>query len=204
MTRVIFQPRKRPPFFSLAPSEGERIPRVISRLDALKQQSLPPLRSLRGRGEGWGEVRVNRAFFFCLQLYCFLFCLAAFGAGEISRAYHYKCFDANGVLLLEGVITLRVDETVQVKGAWRLQALDKNKLKELGPQDGYGRLVGQLKGDSIFLNLNPAEFENNIYLDGKVTRANIFKISGKWGYYGFVGKLNEGNFEMVRQNDAPK
>jgi hypothetical protein len=148
---------------------------------------------------------LKRAFCFGIQLYCFLFCFAAFGANEISRTYNYKGFDTNGILLVKGVIILRVDETNKVKGDWKLQVLDKGKLKESGPQDGSGKIVGQLKGDSIFLNLNPDVFGDNIYLDGKVTKANIFKINGKWGHYGyFAGRLNEGNFEMVRKKDLPK
>jgi hypothetical protein len=145
---------------------------------------------------------LKRAFWFAIQLYCFLFCLAL-GASELSRTYQYKGFDTNGNLLVEGTITLRVDETIQVKGEWKLQVRDRSKLKELGPQDGSGKITGQLKGDSIFLNLSPEEFENNIFLDGRVTKSDIFKITGKWGYYGYVGKLNEGNFEMVRK-EAPK
>jgi hypothetical protein len=145
---------------------------------------------------------LKRAFCFGVQLGCFLFCLAAFGAGGISRTYHYKGFDTNGNVLVEGVITLRVDESIQVKGEWKLQVLDRNKLKELGPQDGSGKITGQLKGDTIFLNLSPEEFENNVFLDGRVTKGDIFKITGKWGYYGFAGKLNEGNFEMVRKEPS--
>ena len=147
---------------------------------------------------------LKRAFCFGIQLYCFLFCFAAFGADEISTTYNYKGFDTNGNLLVKGVITLRLNKTIQVKGDWILQILDKNKLVELGPQDGSGKIVGQLKGDRIFLDLNPEQFENNIYLDGKVTRVNVFKISGKWGLYGFVGKLKEGKFEMVRKKDLLK
>ena len=147
---------------------------------------------------------LKRAFCFGIQLCCFLFCFAAFGGDEISRTYTYKGFDTNGNLLVEGVITLRSDETIQVKGDWKLQILDKNKLVELGPQDGSGKIVGQLKGDNIFLNLNPDQYENNIFLDGKITKTDVFKVSGKWGLYGFVGKINEGNFEMVRKKDLLK
>lgn len=146
---------------------------------------------------------LKRGFCFGVQVYCFLYCIAAVSAGEISQTYNYKGSDTNGNLLVEGVITLRTDETIQVKGHWNLKVLDKNKYHELGPQDGSGEIIGQLKGDRIFLNLNPDVYEDNIYLDGKVTKANIFKISGKWGYYGFVGKLNEGNFEMERKR-TPK
>jgi hypothetical protein len=137
-------------------------------------------------------------------LYCFLFCLAAFGAGGVSRTYNYRGFDTNGNLLVAGAITLLVDESVQVKGDWKLQVLNRHRLKELGPQDGSGKIIGQFKGDGFFLNLNPDIHENNIYLDGKITGADIFKINGKWGYYGFEGKLFEGTFEMVRKENPPK
>lgn len=150
------------------------------------------------------DLKFKRAICFGIQLFCFLFSFAAFGANEIARTYNYKGFDTNGVLLVEGVITLRVDETNKVQGEWKLQVLDKEKLKDLGPQDGSGKITGHLKEDRIFLNLNPAVFGDNIYLDGKITRANIFKINGKWGRYGYyAGKLIDGNFEMTRKEDSP-
>lgn len=133
---------------------------------------------------------------------CFLFCFSAFGNGGISGTYVYQAFDANGNLLVRGVVTLRLDQTVQVTGSWKLQTLDKNKSREHGPQAGAGRIVGQSNGEKVFLNLNPDQYDNNIFLDGRKT--TMVKISGKWGYYGYAGKLNEGNFEMVRQQEAPK
>ena len=146
---------------------------------------------------------LERAFGFGILLCGLLSWGATVFAGEISRTYDYKGFDTNGTVLVKGVVTLRFDDSVQVKGNWTLKILDKNKLKELGPQDGSGKVTGQTKGDTIFLNFNPDLYDNNIYLDGKVSTANIFRITGKWGYYGFVGKVNEGNFEMVRK-DPPK
>jgi hypothetical protein len=148
---------------------------------------------------------LNRALCFGIQLYCFLFCFAAFGASEIARTYDYKGFDTNGNLLVEGVITLRVEETNQVKGEWKLRIIDRDRLKELGPQDGSGKIVGKLKGETVILNLNPAVFGDNIYLEGEVTKADIYTIKGKWGHYGYyLGKINEGKFEMVRKKDQPK
>lgn len=131
------------------------------------------------------------------------FCGAALGAEEV-RAYDYKAFDTNGVLRVSGVVTLRLDDPVKIKGDWKLQVLQRDKLKEAGPQDGVGKISGYAKEDGVFLNLNPDQLHNNIYLDGKGASANNLEIKGKWGYYGFVGKLNEGNFEMVRKADPPK
>jgi hypothetical protein len=143
---------------------------------------------------------LKRALCFGIQLSCFLFCFAAFGANEIYRVFNYKGFDTNGNLLVSGVITLRLDGTTKVTGDWTLQVLDKSRSKEMGPQDGSGKILGQLKGDRIFLNLNPGVFGDNVYLDGEVSQANIFKIKGKWGRYGFYsGKIIEGDFEMLRK-----
>ena len=145
----------------------------------------------------------KRAFCFGIALGCLLFCLAAFGANEISRTYGYKGFDGNGNLIVEGIITLRVDDTNKVQGDWKLQVLDRDQLKKLGPQDGTGKIGGQLKGDNIVLNLNPEVFGDNVLLEGKVTKADIFKINGKWARYGYyAGKMTEGNFEMVRKGDS--
>ena len=148
---------------------------------------------------------LKRALGSGVQLCCLWFCLAAWGANEISGTYDYKDFDTNGTLLVKGVITLRVDETHRVKGEWRLRVMDRNRLKELGPQDGSGKIGGQLKGENILLNLNPEVFGDNIYLGGKFTKADIFTISGTCGRYGYyLGKITEGNFEMVRREGPPK
>jgi hypothetical protein len=147
---------------------------------------------------------LNRRLGLGILLVCLFFSFAASGTNEVFRTYDYKGFDTNGNLLVSGVITLRLDGPTQVKGTWKLTVLNKDKLRELGPQDGSGKILGQLKDDSIFLNLNPDQFNSNIYLESKVARANMFQIKGKWGYYGFVGKLNEGNFEMERKPDPPR
>jgi len=148
---------------------------------------------------------LKRAFCFGLLLYCLLFRFAALGANEIVRVFDYRGFDSNGVLVVRGTITLRLNETDKVKGDWNLQILNRDREKELGKQDGAGKISGYLRNESIFLNLSPGTLGDNVYLDGKVTKADIFKIRGKWGRYGFYdGKIIEGNFEMARRNDAPK
>jgi len=147
----------------------------------------------------------RRALCIGIYLCCFLWCVAAFGGAELIRTYDYKGYDTNGNLLVTGVITLHViDKEIPVKGSWRLQILDTKRFIETGPQDGVGKVVGQMQNDHIFLNLDPDQFENNIYLEGAVAKASIFKIKGKWGYYGFVGKVNGGNFEMVRRQEPSK
>lgn len=128
----------------------------------------------------------------------------AVGAEEIVRTYDYKGFDTNGVVRVSGVITLRLDDTVKIRGDWRLQVLHSDKLKDYGPQDGSGKISGQVREEGIFVNLNPGQIQNNIYLEGQVTSTNNYAIKGKWGYYAFVGKVNGGNFEMVRKESPPK
>lgn len=150
-------------------------------------------------------LTLKHGFCFGIPLFCLLFCFAAFGANTISRTYDYKGFDTNGNLVVRGTIILHLDGTDKVKGDWQLQILDRNRLKEFGHQDGSGKISGYLRNESIFLNLNPEGLGDNIYLDGKVTKADIFKIRGKWGRYGFYeGKVMEGHFEMARRNDAAR
>ena len=145
----------------------------------------------------------KRPFGLGILSFCVLFSLAARGADEISRSYDYKGYDSASNLVVQGTITLHVDDTNNVKGEWKLQILDRSRLRELGLQDGTGKLTGSLKGDTILLSLNP-QFGDNIYLTGTVTKADIFKINGKWARYGYyAGKMTEGNFEMVRKPDPP-
>lgn len=149
-------------------------------------------------------LKSKRAFCLGALLGSLLFCAAAVGAEETIRTYDYKGFDTNGVLRVSGVLTLRADDTVKLKGEWRLQVLHTDKLKDYGPQDGTGKISGQIKEEGIFLNLNPGQIHNNIYLEGKVTSTNNAAIKGNWGYYAFVGKVKEGPFEMVQQPSPPK
>ncbi len=146
----------------------------------------------------------KRAFYLGSLLGGLLFCATSVRAEEILRTYDYKGFDTNGVLRVSGVLTLRSDDTVKLMGDWRLQVLHTDKLKDYGPQDGKGKISGQLKEEGIFLNLNPGQIHNNIYLEGKVTSTNNAAIKGKWGYYAFVGKVKEGTFEMVQQPSPAK
>lgn len=148
--------------------------------------------------------RFARGFSVGLLLGGLLLGPGALGAEEIVRTYDYKGFDTNGVLRVSGVITLRLDDTVKIKGDWKLQVLHPDKLKESGPQDGAGKISGQVKEEGIFLNLNPGQIHNNIYLEGQVASTNNYAIKGKWGYYGFVGKVNSGTFEMVRKEAPPQ
>ena len=77
-------------------------------------------------------------------------------------------------------------------------------MKELGPQDGTGKITGHFDGDTLILNLNPEAFGDNVYLYCKVTKADLFKIKGKWGHYGYYdGKIFQGILEMDRKNKYP-
>lgn len=144
-----------------------------------------------------GLPSLKRALYFITRLGGFLFCLAAFGGDGISRTYKYKGFDTYGYLRVEGVIAICVDARNKVKGDWILRVLDREKLKELGPQDGSGKIGGKSNGEGVFINLNPLVFGDNIYLDGKFSSAN--KINGKWTRYGYyTGKMKKGSFKMVR------
>jgi len=135
----------------------------------------------------------------------FLFCWVAWGAEEVVRTYDYKGFDTNGVLRVSGVISLRLDDHVKIKGDWRLQVLHIEKIKEYGPQDGAGKISGYVKEEEgIFVNLNPGQIHNNIYLEGQIASTNSSAIKGKWGYYAFVGKVNGGTFEMLRKEPPSK
>ena len=147
--------------------------------------------------------RLSRALRFGIRLYGLFGCLAALGAGEVVHTYDYTGSDTNGNVVVKGNITLSVDETNRVNGFWNLKVIGVYTPKAMGRQDGTGKVVGRVNGDSIFLNLNPDMVDNNIYLDGRIAEANIAKINGTWGYYGFPGKVNEGDFEMVARMGPP-
>ena len=131
-----------------------------------------------------------------IQISGFFLCLCCFGADQKETRYLYKGFDTNGNLVVEGVLYLSVGTSNRVQGDWKLHEVKPNSLKQLGPQIGSGKLVGEIKQGKINLDLNPGWFDNNVILDGQITTTNIF---GTWGYYGFAGRMVGGKFDAAKK-----
>jgi hypothetical protein len=131
-----------------------------------------------------------------VQVCSLLLCVCCFGADQIKTTYHYKGFDTNGALVVEGVLSLSINNTNRVEGEWKLHEVKPEKIKNLGNQIGSGKLAGQINESKINLDLNPGWADNNVLLNGEVTTTNIF---GTWGFYGFAGEIVGGKFEAVKK-----
>ena len=125
-----------------------------------------------------------------------LLCVCCFGADQIKTTYRYKGFDTNGTLVVEGVLSLSINNTNRVEGDWKLHEVKPENTKNLGSQIGSGKLAGQINESKINLDLNPGQADDNVLLSGEVTTTNI---SGTWGYYGYAGKIVGGKFEAVKK-----
>ena len=108
--------------------------------------------------------------------------------------FQYKAYDSSGTLVVEGWMTLAIQDTARITGAWHLTKVDDPQ--NIGPQLGDGELVGEFHDGSVLINLNPGFADNNVFLSGQFA-ADTF--SGTWNWSGFAGILNRGNFQARRQ-----
>jgi hypothetical protein len=114
--------------------------------------------------------------------------------GQVSSKYSYKGFDTNGTLIVEGTLKLSVNTSNRIQGDWSLHKI--KDVPKLGPQTGSGKLEGRIEQGRVTLDFNPGWADNNVMLNGQISRTNI---TGTWGYYGFGGQLNGRRFEAVKQ-----
>ena len=113
--------------------------------------------------------------------------------------YVYKAFDSTGILIVEGWLKFKVDDSIQpdddmnylpIEGVWHLNKIGNPG--HIGDQVGDGILKGTIEDDKIWINLNPGWADNNVYLNGKLDGN---KFDGEWFYSTFVGAINGGPFQ---------
>lgn len=108
--------------------------------------------------------------------------------------FRYTGYDQAGTAIVEGWLRLEMQDAVTVSGRWQLQAIGNPQ--NIGPQVGSGNLGGDLRnGQELTLNLNPQMADNNVFLAGTYTPA---EITGTWNWATMLGTVNQGTFRAVR------
>ncbi|MBF8294515.1 MAG: hypothetical protein HW389_1060 [Bacteroidetes bacterium] len=107
--------------------------------------------------------------------------------------YNYQGFDAKGLLVVAGTMSLTATDTTSVRGTWAFEGI--SLIDKIGPQVGSGRLVGNIQQTTISINLNPGWVDNNVLLLGTI---ESHRITGRWTWVTFAGPTTEGRFEAVR------
>ncbi len=112
----------------------------------------------------------------------------------LEGVLQYRAFDATGVLVCRGTLTLIPSTASQVSGTWQISSI--GDAGEIGPQTGSGTLEGTIEESGLIsVNLNPSNADNNVYLNGTFDGR---RFAGDWTFSTFVGTRATGTFEAVR------
>jgi hypothetical protein len=118
------------------------------------------------------------------------------GPGISAGIYHYIAKDKSGAVIAEGVLEITSLTAAAIDGKWEIKT--SAPMTQTGPQNGKGKIGGQLSGGKIMLDLNPAWRDNNVVLNGRFQKG-IF--SGTWGWNGIAGTIAGGTFEARLQGN---
>jgi len=98
----------------------------------------------------------------------------------------------SGNLVSEGSLYISRENTNKIEGNWSL-TIHQDCIK-CGDRSGY--LIGNIKKDSIFINLDPNDVKLSTEITGKFDGENF---SGDWEWTSHAGFFAKGTFEAVRQ-----
>ena len=105
--------------------------------------------------------------------------------------YSYTSYDSSGKLVVQGWISLSINDRGKISGIWNLQKTGNPE--NIGPQYGKGILAGELADSvSMWIELNPGFVDNNLLLRGDYAD---HMINGKWQWITFSGVTTEGTFK---------
>ncbi|MCX6142957.1 MAG: hypothetical protein NTZ35_07030 [Ignavibacteriales bacterium] len=114
-------------------------------------------------------------------------------SGGSPSSYSYSGYNAKGLLVVAGSMTLAVTDSWTVSGTWTLKCVAPGE--NVGPQTGSGTLTGSIQGARVMVNLNPGWADNNVFLSGSFDKD---RFSGTWMWSTFVGSTAEGRFEAIK------
>lgn len=106
-----------------------------------------------------------------------------------KKQYYYTAYDSLGQPMVQGSLTLAFRDSGRIEGTWELSEI--RKVDYRGPQVGSGKLVGEIKNDTIWINLTPQYIDNNVSLSGVLAEKTI---TGRWSWITFIGITSSGVF----------
>ena len=104
--------------------------------------------------------------------------------------YNYRAYDQSGNLVVVGILKFTQLDQEGVEGAWQMQ--NTNGAGQTGIHESFGRFEGSLKGDALYIDLNPGWADNNVVLSGQLGDG---RYRGDWAYVGYPGVISDGKFE---------
>lgn len=115
-------------------------------------------------------------------------CSGALDPGK--GVYSYRAYDQSGRLVVTGLLRFDQMDIDGVKGSWQMNNV--NGSDRTGLSETFGVFEGFLKGDALYINLNPGWVDRNVTLQGMKTSGGF---EGEWAFIGFPGVLNQGTFK---------
>jgi len=132
-----------------------------------------------------------------LLLLCFA-CSSGPAAPPALRdgSFQYAAFSESGQQVLQGRLRLTFPDEATVTGTWRIDwAPGADTTAVVGPQVGTGQLVGARHGDTLVIELNPGNADNNVGLVA-VTAGGGWQ--GEWEWVALTGPRSKGAFVASR------
>ena len=108
-------------------------------------------------------------------------------------SFSYRSYDIVGNLVGDGSFTIVKLDSVTVEGNWSIRNV--HNCATCGTQFGGGYLTGEIKNDSVYINLNPDNPENYTELIGKLDDESI---TGDWQWFKLILASNRGTFKAVK------
>ena len=118
-----------------------------------------------------------------------------------SQLYAYTAYDAGGVAVVSGELTLRFSDpdpegTISISGTWSTRRVGGDG--PVGPQVGTGKLAGSVSGaGEIQIDLNPGWADNNVLLFAHGKPSKFSDFVGTWSRETFIGPLAGGSFRAL-------
>jgi hypothetical protein len=109
-----------------------------------------------------------------------------------TGGYHYSAGSATGQPLLSGHLELEFTDDSTLRGTWVIGWVPgADTTVAVGPQVGSGDLVGSRRGDTLLVQLNPTNADNNVALQA-VLGADGY--TGRWEWITIAGPRTAGAF----------
>lgn len=113
--------------------------------------------------------------------------------------YFYVASTGVGTPVVYGTLTIYANFSPinQISGAWDFHWYPRaDTTAQVGPQIGTGNFTGVPTGDSVIIQLNPLNADNNVGLSGLWDGS---KLVGTWEWVTITGPRTKGGFLLQRR-----
>ena len=108
--------------------------------------------------------------------------------------FSYASYDTTTHMVARGWLTIDFSDSALITGDWQIDKIGDPH--DIGPQVGAGELVGSIQQGSIWINLNPAWVDDNVFLDGALSDDGF---EGRWTWATIAGPTSSGRFTATKR-----